>query len=794
MKIRNKINLSFLAVSILLLVITSITAIYFSSGAVYKQTSAYLVSVNRTKADHIRTFLQSQKETGLMLAAASVFRDLLKEPVTSTQYVIIKAKVDDREKRNLEIDKNIFEAFITNKNGIVVASSNPLSVGEDKSNETYFAEGKKSAYIRDVYKDTVLGRLTYAVSAPITDNNGAVLGVSVTLYGTAQLNVIVKSNGDLGKTEEDFIINKDKLFLTPSIFLGDSVILKQKNDTKNASNCFSDKEVNYVNKNGYNGFRSFVGSNGILNAKDYRNVDVIDTHMYIPETGWCLITKIDATDMNSANDSLLAILSVVFVISILVFMILSYFISRFISKPIAELMVFTNKVKRGDLSAHMANAGQDEVGDLSRSFVEMTKSMIGSRVEIDQKVKDQTAQILKAEVKLENQQKAILNVLDDVKAEKTKAEKSSEELRKFQLAVAGASDHIVITDPEGMIIYANKAVTAITGFSIKEVLGKKAGAAELWGGQMSKEFYVDFWNIVKNKKKSYSGVFHNKRKSGEKYEADATVTPILDKKGEVAFFLGIERDVTKDVEIDMVKTEFVSLAAHQLRTPLSIINWYAEILRNGDDGKLNKNQSSNLNEIYTASKRMVELVNSLLNVSRLELGTFEIRSEPIKLCSIVHSVAAEMKVVLLDKKQKLNVICPAVDPELNADPKLLRIIIQNLLSNASKYSPERGVITVSAIYNPNNLKSTYIIKVSDNGFGIPERQRGKIFTKLFRADNVRSLSTEGTGLGLYIVRSILTESGGSIDFTSVEGKGTTFTVVMPKSGMQQKTGTRTIEN
>lgn len=793
MKIRNKINLSFLAVSIFLLIVTSITAIYFSSGAVYKQTSAYLVSVNRAKADHIRTFLQGQKENSLMLAAASVFRDLLKEPITSSQYAVIKAKVDDRETRNFQIDSNIIEAFITNKKGIVVASSNPTSVGSDKSGESYFIEGKKGAYIRDVYRDVALNKLTYAASAPITDSNGTLLGVSVTRYGTVQLDAIVKSNGDLGSTEEDFIINKDKLFLTPSIFLGDSVILKQKNDTKNASNCFSAKEVNYVNKYGYIGFRNFVGTSGILSTKDYRNVDVIDTHMYIPETGWCLITKIDAADMNSANDSLLNILSIVFVVSILVFIISSYFISRLISKPIAELMIFTNKVKRGDLSAHMNHAGQDEVGDLSRSFVEMTKSMIDSRAEVDQKVKDQTSQILKAEARLENQQKAILNVLDDVKAEKIKAEKSSEELRKFQLAVAGASDHIVITDPEGVIIYANEAVTAITGFSIKEVLGRKAGSSELWGGQMPKEFYANFWNTVKNKKKPYSGVFHNKRKSGEKYEADATVTPILNNKGEVAFFLGIERDVTKDIEIDRVKTEFVSLAAHQLRTPLSIINWYAEILRNGDDGKLNKNQSTNMDEIYNASKRMVELVNSLLNVSRLELGTFEIKSEPIKLCSVIHNVAAEMKVVLLNKKQKLNVICPTVDPEVNADPKLLRIIIQNLLSNASKYSPEKSAITVTASYYPNNPKSTYVIKVADNGFGIPKHQQDKIFTKLFRADNVRSLSTEGTGLGLYIIRSILNESGGSIKFDSIEGKGTTFTVSLPKSGMKQKVGTKTIE-
>ena len=123
----------------------------------------------------------------------------------------------------------------------------------------------------------------------------------------------------------------------------------------------------------------------------------------------------------------------------------------------------------------------------------------------------------------------------------------------------------------------------------------------------------------------------------------------------------------------------------------------------------------------------------------------------------------------------------------------MRVIIQNLISNAIKYTPISGIITVTISYHPNNINSAFRINVADSGYGIPSNQKDKIFTKLFRADNIREMDTEGTGLGLYIVKSILDEAGGKISFNSVENKGTTFTVTLPKSGMKQKSGNKTIE-
>ncbi len=243
-------------------------------------------------------------------------------------------------------------------------------------------------------------------------------------------------------------------------------------------------------------------------------------------------------------------------------------------------------------------------------------------------------------------------------------------------------------------------------------------------------------------------------------------------------------DITKEKEVDKAKTEFVSLASHQLRTPLSMVNWYTEMLLAGDAGKLNKKQEKYLEEVYTGNQRMVDLVNSLLNVSRMELGTFSVNPEPTDTVRLAESVVIEQNPQITERKIKLTSDFAKNVPEINVDPKLLRMVFQNLLSNAVKYTPNGGAIKFSISLEKE--KSQIHIQVADTGYGIPKNQQDKIFTKLFRADNVREKDTEGTGLGLYIVKSIIEHTEGTIRFESEENHGTTFYITLPIEGMKKK--------
>jgi signal transduction histidine kinase len=237
------------------------------------------------------------------------------------------------------------------------------------------------------------------------------------------------------------------------------------------------------------------------------------------------------------------------------------------------------------------------------------------------------------------------------------------------------------------------------------------------------------------------------------------------------------------VQVDKAKSEFVSLASHQLRTPITIISWYVEKIIKNHEG-INPQQKNYLDEVYAASRRMVALINALLNASRIELGTLKVELTQVTFSQIANQVLQDLhpqiegKAIVLESHYQENL------PTIAADTKLLTIIIQNLLSNAIKYTPQNGKVTFSISAN----QKGFLIQVADTGCGIPLSQRSKIFKKMFRADNARSIDPEGTGLGLYIVKAITDATKGRIWFITEENKGTTFYVTFPLLGMQTKTG------
>lgn len=240
-------------------------------------------------------------------------------------------------------------------------------------------------------------------------------------------------------------------------------------------------------------------------------------------------------------------------------------------------------------------------------------------------------------------------------------------------------------------------------------------------------------------------------------------------------------------QLDNQKSEFVSLASHQLRSPLTAVSWYSETLLNKHHVLDVKTRTKYLDEVYQSTQRMIQLVDSLLNTSRLELGTFTIQPEHIDLVHILKQMIKEYDMQIREKS--LSVSFSHTMPRLLfwGDMVLVRIIFQNLLTNAIKYTHTGGSIAVTLEHH-----KSPILTVTDTGIGIPLNNQPKIFTKLFRAENVQRENEAGTGLGLYIVHKILEYVGGSISFTSVEGKGSMFTVLLPTGGMKHKKGNKSL--
>ena len=373
----------------------------------------------------------------------------------------------------------------------------------------------------------------------------------------------------------------------------------------------------------------------------------------------------------------------------------------------------------------------------------------------------------------------------DIKKEKEKVELLAKDLEKFKLAVDSESDHVMITDKDGAILYVNKAGEEITGYMAKEIIGKNAG--DLWGGNMSKEYYEKLWAVIDHmQKKPFVGEIINHRKNGQSYTAEIRIAPVLDESGNVQFFVGVERDITKLKEAEQMKTDFISFASHQLRTPLTAIRWNTEMLRDTKLGELTVEQKKYLSEIENGEKRMADLIKSLLNISRLEAQKIKIEPKPTDIASLISSVVSEFTpvtntrncVILFNKPSQPSTL-------IDVDPVLLKQVILNLLNNAIHYSkPRKCKVEISF----KEIGGHCQIDVVDEGIGIPSEAQSRVFSKFFRAENAIKVSTEGIGLGLYIVKLIIETSGGKVWFESTEGKGSVFHVAIPISGMKRVAG------
>jgi PAS domain S-box-containing protein len=234
-------------------------------------------------------------------------------------------------------------------------------------------------------------------------------------------------------------------------------------------------------------------------------------------------------------------------------------------------------------------------------------------------------------------------------------------------------------------------------------------------------------------------------------------------------------DITEQKQLDQAKTEFVSLASHQLRSPSVTIKWGTTMLLSGDIGELTPKQNDYVHRIHTANEDMIDLVDTLLNVSRIEIGSLAIDRKPTNARELSEGIINELMPQIIQKNIRIDAQYNNYLENINSDPKLLRIIIQNLVSNAVKYTPDGGTVTITFSESERDKHVT----VTDTGYGIPKEQQDKIFTKLFRADNVRKLTnSQGTGLGLYLTKSIAESLGGGISFISEENHGTSFTLTL----------------
>ncbi|MCX6764489.1 MAG: HAMP domain-containing sensor histidine kinase [Candidatus Nealsonbacteria bacterium] len=234
-------------------------------------------------------------------------------------------------------------------------------------------------------------------------------------------------------------------------------------------------------------------------------------------------------------------------------------------------------------------------------------------------------------------------------------------------------------------------------------------------------------------------------------------------------------EIEKEKKISEMKSELVSLASHQLRTPLTSIKWYSEMLLGEGAEELTQKQKKYVEEVYRGNERMIGLVSNLLNVSRIEMGILTVNSKPTDIGEILREVVKEQAPFIQRKKHEVVVEIPKGLLKIFTDPESVRMIFQNIFGNAVEYTHPGGNITCTVEKKDKEI----ITAIKDTGIGIPEKQQNKIFQKLFRGDNAVRGHPGGTGLELYITKAMVDALSGKIWFKSKEGEGTTFWIALP---------------
>ena len=237
---------------------------------------------------------------------------------------------------------------------------------------------------------------------------------------------------------------------------------------------------------------------------------------------------------------------------------------------------------------------------------------------------------------------------------------------------------------------------------------------------------------------------------------------------------------TRLKELDKSKDEFISMASHQLRTPLTAIKGYLSLVLEGDIGPVTENEKKMIKRAFDSAQKMVYLIADLLNVSRLQSGKLIIESKPTNLAEVVEGEVAQLLETAQNRKIKLDYQKPASFLTLIIDENKTRQVIMNFLDNAIYYTPAGGTITAAVQVNGQNVDFT----VTDTGMGVPKEVQPHLFAKFYRADNARKMRPDGTGLGLFMAKKVIDAQGGTILFQSEEGKGSTFGFRFPLKPLQ----------
>ena len=371
-------------------------------------------------------------------------------------------------------------------------------------------------------------------------------------------------------------------------------------------------------------------------------------------------------------------------------------------------------------------------------------------------------------------------LLVDITARKRIDDLLADSERRYRLLAENMTDFVWTCDLDGRPTYISPSVTALTGFSADEVLDRgfeailTPEALSLIRNAMGEAFASTPPNDREDARaRAHTLELEHLRRDGTTVWAEVRAAILLNEAGRPTGFMGVSRDITEHKAIERMRTDFVSFTTHQLRTPLTGIKWMLELAMGASE--LSVDTRSYMDDALGSTNRLVGLVNDLLATSRLESGRVCGSVAPLDLTALTHDVLRDVEVLVHKSRLHVSVETEAGVGLLEADAMLLRQAVMNLVGNAIKFTPADGSIAIRIVRQGPGVRW----EIRDSGIGIPRAEQDRLFQKFYRAESGLTVSPEGTGLGLYLVRLIAERLGGTVGVESEQGKGALFFFTIP---------------
>ncbi|MFT7506915.1 MAG: signal transduction histidine kinase [Acidimicrobiales bacterium] len=539
--------------------------------------------------------------------------------------------------------------------------------------------------------------------------------------------------------------------------------------------------------NSFQGVQNFVEKEQQLSR--YQGIDnenVISTWREIPLSSWGVVVEISQKSVYK-NLQISLTVSGILIFSFVLYLIIALFLlHKKVLSPLTELTQGVLRISDGELDTTLYHNLKNEIGNLANSFTVMTSKLKDSLKNLEKKVEERTKELeisvqmsKKRNAELENSRSATLNILEDLDSEKKIIEKTvtertyelTQEKWKLGVVTERMVASAILIDTHGQVQFVNGALLrllAIDSFEpliIMPTLFEKFSDPEIKKTIMrcALDRISDEINEVDLHGRVYTFMIRNIEVD---YHNQSNIN------GTVIFI----HDITDEKLLERSKSELVAIASHQLRTPLTSMRGNVEMLVDESYGALNKKQKELLDDVEVSTVRLIMMVNDMLDITKIEGKILDLNLSDVAIAPVVDSIISDLSEYA--QRQQFTISHNRLEENVTVYVDKLRVrqVLQNLMDNAIKYSSHPGSLSVSYAVDDSSL----IMKLADDGIGIPQAEQAKLFGRFYRASNTAMVPGSGSGLGLYIVKSIVESFGGSISFESVEDEGTTFIVRLPR--------------